>query len=267
MKVQTTNFDKSGMYKCTYKTMLWVSEHIHQCTEIIYVINGNLSLTVGNERRVIGAGDIALIPPFVPHKFDRSPDLLLWLCVFSNDLLFDFLPREYLYKRRSSACFHISDRLASFLSGALPDSKEEMVPFNYTERRKIMSILFPIINEYMENTEESNDTNSNHSLLSNVLLYLDRHYSDALTIKDVAKALGYTPRHISRQISTLKEYNFRSLLNCFRIEHAKLMMRKSDAKLIDIAMNCGFTSERTFFRAFIDSEKITPNEYRKLLRQ
>ena len=265
MKVQTINFDKSGMYRCTYKTSLWVPEHIHQCTEIIYVIDGNLNLTVGKESRVIGAGEIALIPPFVTHKFDRSDDLLLWICVFSNDLLSDFLPREYLYKSRSSACFRASDRLTSFLSGALPDSSEEMVPFSYVERRKIMTILFPIINEYMEKTEESSDNSSNHSLLSSILLYLDSHYSDTLTIKDVARELGYTPRHISRQLSTLKEYNFRSLLNSFRIEHTKLMMRTGDAKLIDIAMSCGFTSERTFFRAFLDAEKMTPNEYRKTL--
>ena len=263
MQIQTINFDRNGMYRCTYKRELWVREHIHQCTEIIYVIEGELSITVDGESRVLGAGEAALIPPFVSHKFDRSPNLLLWLCVFSNDLLADFLPRDGLYRKRSSAYFRISDRLAAFLSGALPDSSEEMVPFDYTERRKIMTLLFPIVNEYMESTRPQDDIKHKHSLLSDILLYLDEHYAEPLTINDVARALGYTPRHISRQLSLLSSYNFRSLLNNFRIEHSKVMIRQSDAKLIDIAMNCGFVSERTFFRAFTASEGMTPKEYKK----
>lgn len=263
MQIQTINFDRSGMYRCTYKNELWVREHIHQCTEIIYVMRGELKITVGEEKRVLTAGEVALIQPFITHKFDKSENLLLWLCVFSNDLLTDFLPRDRLYRKRSSAYFRISDRLAAFLAEALPDSAEEMVPFNYTERRKIMTLLFPIIDEYIDSTELLADEKSKHSLLSDILIYLDEHYSEPLTINDVARALGYTSRHISRQLSVLDSYNFRSLLNNFRIEHAKAMIRHSDSKLIDIAMNCGFTSERTFFRSFLASEGITPSEYRK----
>ena len=266
MQIQTINFDRSGMYRCTYKTELWVREHIHQCTEIIYVIKGELKITVGDEKRVTSAGEVALIPPFVTHSFDKSENLLLWLCVFSNDLIADFLPREGLYRRRSSAYFRISDRLAAFLAQALPDSDEEMVPFNYTQRRKIMTLLFPIIDEYIDSTELLDDKKLSHSLISDILIHLDEHYSEPLTINDVARALGYTPRHISRKLSVLESYNFRSLLNNFRIEHAKAMIRHSDAKLIDIAMNCGFVSERTFFRSFLASEGMTPTEYKRSTR-
>lgn len=263
MQIQTINFDRSGMYRCTYKHELQVREHIHQCTEIIYVINGELKITVGEESRILTSGEVAIIPPFVAHRFDKSENLFLWLCVFSNDLLTDFLPRERLYKKRTSAYFRISERLATFLKDALPDSGEEMVSFDYTGRRKIMTLIFPIIDEYLDSTNLSNEEKSSKSLLSDILIYLDEHYSEPLTINDVARALGYTPRHISRQISALESYNFKSLLNNFRIEHAKAMIRHSDAKLIDIAMNCGFTSERTFFRSFLASEGMTPTEYKK----
>lgn len=262
MQIQTINFDRSGMYRSTYKNELNVREHIHQCTEIIYVTDGEITVNVGGEEKVLGRGDAALIPPFISHSFITPRSVRLWLCVFSNDLLSDFLPREDLYRTRSTAYFKISERLAAFLDGALPDSDEEMVAFGYTERRRIMSVLFPIINEYMDSSEPLLKKNTKPSLLSEILLYLDKHYAEPLTITDVSKALGYTPRHISRQLSELGGYNFRSLLNNFRIEHAKLMIRRTDAKLIDIAMEFGFVSERTFFRAFLKSEGMTPNEYR-----
>ena len=267
MNVQTINFDKSGMYRCAYKSNLTLREHIHQCVEIIYIIEGEAQMKVGEEEKVLKQGEVAVISPFVSHVFTSANNIKAWLCVFSNDLLTNFLPRAEIYRARNTSFFKLSDRLSAYLDGSLPDSGEEMVPFNYDDRRMIMSIIVPIINEYMEATTPIETGASKPTLLSEILLYLDKNYEKPLSINDVARALGYTPRHISRQLSELKIYNFRTLLNNFRIEHAKLMIRNSDTKLVNISVECGFSSERSFFRSFAKIEGITPTEYRKVIKK
>ena len=267
LKIQTINFDRSGMYRCTFKKKHFnVVSHIHQCAEIVYVTKGQLTATVGEEKRIMKAGEVAVIPPFEEHSFASDFEFELWLCVFSSELLRDLLPLGEIYMKRSSAFFRISDRLALFLDGALPDTDEEMMPFDYTAKRKITNVIFPIYDEYLDSTQKTDEGGKKASLLSKILLFLDEHYADQLSITDVSRALGYTPRHISRQLSLLNDYNFRGLLNSFRIEHAKIMIRTTDSKLIDISMNCGFVSERTFFRSFLQFEGMTPNEYRKAVR-
>ena len=57
--------------------------------------------------------------------------------------------------------------------------------------------------------------------------------------------------------------NFRTLLNSFRVERSKELLRKTQDKIIDIALECGFSCERSFHRAFLSIMGTTPGEYRK----
>ena len=96
-------------------------------------------------------------------------------------------------------------------------------------------------------------------------MYLDKNHSEDITITSVAQSLGYTSRHISRILSTLKIYNFRNLLNSFRIEHAKRLLRKTNLKMIDVSLESGFSNERSFYRVFQSIEGTTPKEYKNSL--
>ncbi len=268
MEIQTVNFDNSGMYRCAFKKGKYaVSAHIHQCSEVVIIMGGELNGTVEGEKKTLRAGDVAVITPFSEHSFTSKSGAELWICVFSNSLLNGVMANDELYQPRSSSFFKISDELLSFLKQRLPDSSEEMVPFNYEAQRKMLIILLAIFDEYFAATDETTNTKNQKSLLAKILIYLDKHYSEPLNIHSVSKALGYTPRHISRQLTPLHEYNFRTLLNLFRVDRAKMKLRQSDAKIIDISLECGFVSERSFFRSFLKVEGLTPTEYRKAIKQ
>ena len=265
MEVQTINFDRSGLYRSAFKGKQYhVQRHIHQCSEIIYVKNGTLEATVGNKTKLLKAGDIAVIAPFQVHTFDTPQNVDLWICVFSNELLEDFIPKEEIYRGRKKFSFTPTKHLCEFLSHKLPDSKEEMISFDYTELRKIKTVLTSIFEEYISAVPVLSDDDQN-SIISDILLYLDKNHSENININTVAQALGYTSRHISRILSTLKIYNFRNLLNSFRVEHAKRLIRKTNLKMIDISLESGFSNERSFYRAFQAIEGSTPKEYKQSL--
>lgn len=265
MEVQTINFDRSGLYRSAYKENYYrVQRHIHQCSEIIYVKSGTLEATVGNETKLLSAGDIAVVAPFQVHTFDTPKSVKLWLCVFSNELIEDFIPKHEIYRGRKRFAFTPSKHLCEFLEHKLPDSDEEMISFDYTELRKIKTVLTSIFEEYINSVPELSNEDQN-SIISDILLYLDKNHSENININTVAQALGYTSRHISRILSTLKIYNFRNLLNSFRIEHAKRLIRKTNLKMIDISLESGFSNERSFYRAFQAIEGSTPKEYKQSL--
>ena len=268
MEIQTVNFDNSGMYRSAFKSGPYtVPMHIHQCSEVIIVMSGEMNAIVSGEEKVLREGDVAVISPFAEHCLTSKSEVEFWLCVFSGSLIAPVLSHDDIYSTRSSSFFKISDELYEFIKKRLPDSGEEMVPFDYENQRRMLVILLSLFNEYFSATNVISMAKSKKSLFSEILIYLDMHYSEPLTIHTVSKALGYTPRHLSRQLAPLHEYNFRSLLNLFRVERAKIKLRQSDAKILDVSMECGFVSERSFFRSFIKSEGITPNEYRKAVKK
>ena len=57
--------------------------HHHVEQQIAIVLSGELTLTVGNETKVLHAGDCVVIPPHVPHCGSSGPEGRTVLDVFS----------------------------------------------------------------------------------------------------------------------------------------------------------------------------------------
>ena len=48
--------------------------HTHPYVETIFMLEGHATVTIGNERREVNAGAIAVIPEHTPHRFVNSGD-------------------------------------------------------------------------------------------------------------------------------------------------------------------------------------------------
>lgn len=92
--------------------------------------------------------------------------------------------------------------------------------------------------------------------------YIEQHYMENVTVEKLAN-LGYMSkttfnRHFKSEIGiTPIEY-----LIEVRIKMAKLMLKRKDNKLTDVAMRCGFGSSAYFSSCFLKYVGITPSEYR-----
>ena len=83
-----------------------------------------------------------------------------------------------------------------------------------------------------------------------------------VTLTDAADALGYAENYLSHQITKLFGMNFRNLLGCLRAERAKELLINTDKNVLQIAYECGFTSDRSFTRSFKRVTNQTPGQYR-----
>jgi quercetin dioxygenase-like cupin family protein len=51
--------------------------HKHPYVEVIFMLKGRATVTIGEEQREAKAGDIAVIPANTPHRFVNSGDTVL----------------------------------------------------------------------------------------------------------------------------------------------------------------------------------------------
>jgi len=51
--------------------------HIHPYVEVIFMLEGSATVTVGDETRTVNAGAIAVVPANTPHRFVNSGDSVL----------------------------------------------------------------------------------------------------------------------------------------------------------------------------------------------
>jgi quercetin dioxygenase-like cupin family protein len=53
-----------------------VAEHAHASEQITYILEGALQFWIGEEQFVVGAGEVLVIPPNIPHKAAALEDTL-----------------------------------------------------------------------------------------------------------------------------------------------------------------------------------------------
>ena len=87
-----------------------------------------------------------------------------------------------------------------------------------------------------------------------------------LTLTELARALSVSPSHLSHTFSQRLHTSFRAYVNALRADHACTLLRSTDFSVTRIAYECGFETQRTFNRAFLEQCGETPSEYRRRAR-
>ena len=158
MRIQPSNFNLSDSLRCGYKTGIYnFAPHIHLCTEIALVLEGEINVTVVGNKMTAKANDIIVITPFQSHSFYTPKYCKLWLCVFSNDFLLDFISEYELMQGRDRFIFSPTPQMLEYLKTKLVDSNEEIVKLDNETARNFKAILHTVINEFFSSFEKDNN--------------------------------------------------------------------------------------------------------------
>lgn len=95
-----------------------------------------------------------------------------------------------------------------------------------------------------------------------VLVYIDQHKSDPMTVEDLASIACYSPFHFHRLFHAFVGESLYAYIKRLRLEQAALQLRNSDLPVTDIAFNAGFDTPGAFARAFRDRFGISPTGFR-----
>lgn len=139
-------------------------------------------------------------------------------------------------------------------------SMKELHPLTVAYIHLLISCLFMKL-ELIPASELRGD-----SFMHDVLNYVHQHSAENLTLETVAKGMGVGKSYVSHLFSQRLKINFRRFLNAIRIEEACIKLHDPEKSIKEICFECGFESTRTFHRAFLEEQKMTPGEYRERLR-
>lgn len=118
-------------------------------------------------------------------------------------------------------------------------------------------------NQSLDNTEDREKLMQlidNHMLASEIFIHTE------LTIVDLAKELGIHPKKISTAINTVREQNFNTYVNRFRIKKAEELLENQEyinLSIEGIGNEVGFQSKSAFYSAFKKETGTTPVKYKE----
>ena len=265
MIIQHSNFGAESILRFgVHEGKYDYGNHIHQFSEFVFVLDGELSMTVEGKTEVGKTGDVFLVTPFKIHSFMTEEYCKILIFVFSNDFATDLIGEESLYRGRDSALFTPSDDVMQYVNNRLMDAAREFAwKINVDEGyRRVKCCVHMLIDEYVSKTTLGTSCKKTETL-SAIFLYISQHYRENITLENVSHALGYTKGHISHCLEAIPNFNFNDLVNSLRVEYAKNIMMSASYRNIDLALESGFTCERSFHRAFKKFTSMTPGEYLK----
>ena len=257
MFVQTDNFGYGASLRARFHDKAYnYPVHIHQFAEAVVVLEGEIEILLGGSSERAVAGDIALISPFMPHGFITENNASIWIAVFPAALLDDLSARISECER---AVFTASPELFAYVRSRLVATGN--VAMGEENASGLRAPLYATADEYVRSVPKK-QSRSEEGMLASLFLYLEEHHREPLSLSSVSSALGYSTSYISHALGAIPGINFSSLLSGIRVDHAKQLIKQGTMPINVIALECGFSCERSFHRAFSRLAGMTPSEYR-----
>jgi AraC family transcriptional regulator len=86
---------------------------------------------------------------------------------------------------------------------------------------------------------------------------------DDLGLDEMAQSVGLSTAHFARMFRKSTGESPHQFVLRRRLERATAMLRAPDARVLDVAMACGFKTQQHFAQAFRDVWGVSPTEYRR----
>lgn len=100
--------------------------------------------------------------------------------------------------------------------------------------------------------------------MRDVIRYVDNHYSEHLTLGEMASRCALNPSYFSRAFREAAGKPLFEYLNTIRIRKACSLLQRTEMTILDIAYSVGYNNVSFFNRYFKKIMNISPREYRKI---
>lgn len=121
----------------------------------------------------------------------------------------------------------------------------------------LQEILFQKINPY-EDTLPSDDL-----WIHKMTLMMQRKDFTSCTVNDLCEMLGYSRMQLNRLFKRHFDMTPHEYLTNYKLHYARNLLRSTDMKIIDIAMNSGYSTISQFQVNFKAKYGVSPSEFRK----
>jgi len=102
--------------------------------------------------------------------------------------------------------------------------------------------------------------------LAPVILHLERHYTDTISMKEMARFAEMSSTHFNREFHAIFRMPPTRFLHALRIEKARQLLSSTDASIGEIAIATGYHDQSHFNRHFGRIVRMTPKEFRNRFR-
>lgn len=265
-------FDQATPYNIRLTQIKKFNLHWHNYIEVYYAKKGSIRLQTGDFSFRLDEGHICFIDSNTIHSVNRTDA--------ENQVMILQIPIDkgrpfYALKQyKFNATAYLADfskdlapleELQNLMENMYKESQLKIAGFNQVILGYINTFFGLLIRRYylIEKKEEDYTAENNLNRLSEIIEYLDEHYTDKLSLKQLSDELHMNYYYLSHFFKDTAGISFQDYLNNLRIDKSLNLLTESNMSITDIALNTGFPNIKAYTTAFQKKFGMLPSSYRK----
>lgn len=250
----------------------YIPAHLHHAIEIIYLLEGNLTVTVESTVRQYHAGECILVNADIIHStkctapnkailFQIPLSFLSMYIPDADQLVFNLDNPEGSDIRRTKLDIFKDTLLQMQIANDIrPDGF--ILRFNSL----LFEILFQLFHNFSVRVVHSNQSqrNKDRVRLDTILDYINKNYKHHISIEEIAGVAYLQSGYFCRFFKKCMGITFLEYQNELRLSYIYQDIISTDDSIKDILERHGFTNYKLFRRMFFEHFEATPTEVRKM---
>ena len=257
-----------------HRSELFVTNHWHTETEILFVTDGCIHITINDTTYVGQSGDVFVINSGEMHEIRGvSTSLAYTAFVFDFEILsfrkHDFAQQQFIEpilrnEIRFSNNLTVSDKALHILHNIRDINTQKKDCYMLCTKAGLLQFFALLVEEKQIVSASSSPLGSEKTqLLKNIVAYIHTHYAQKIVLTDIAEQFHMSHKYFCRFFKkhfnqTLVEY-----ANDVRIENAVALLDKQHVSITQAALSCGFANMSYFSHVFKKKMGCTPTEYKQ----
>ena len=254
--------------------------HCHDYFELYIHLHGGEYMGVDDKLYLLKPNQVFILPPFCMHGLSCTREMQNYERAFLNlspevmqNLGCGQLDLNQFFQACASGGHHTyqlsqadAERFIHCIRQIEASHSRENDAVERLQAYSHMLILVNILCQVIRRTVPVKDDSSTNSVIQEVLTYINNHYTQPLSISDLARRFGVSESYLSHEFARFTNRSVYDYILYRRITLARRQMLGNDS-LNAIAYQCGFNDYSNFLRSFTRIAGLSPSKYRKQLRQ
>lgn len=259
------------------ETSIEAKLHRHDAWELYYVVHGYGNRMAGDTLQPFAAGDVALIPPSMLHRWEYAPDsadtdgcVRYLMVAFSHSLVERCMEVFPELRNRLAGLIFPNDALkfGTESSRAIRKILTEMNGMDELGRLSAMFRLLPVIFTSSDHTFAGKPMRIERDVrrMQQICVYVMTHYAHSIALDDIAAEVGMNRSAFCSYFKRCKGMTFSQFVTRYRLNTACELLKHSQKGVSEICYTVGFNDLPHFVRVFTNAMGMSPSKYRKHLR-
>ena len=254
MIYQTHNSVGPYYFECIRYSKFNFVPHMHRHPEVFCVREGNIAVVTNGKREVFSKGEYGWIASNSIHSYENLDNSIVDVCIYSEDFVPAF-SKEIRRKTPDRTKFVCPYPVSRFIEDELFAVDKEV---NFFTRK---AALYAMAGAVLEQIKFLDISAKNETLANQIIRYVAENYTENISLKALAKELGYEERYLSRCFHNTVPMHFSAYVNLFRVDYAIALLQNTELSVSEVSMESGFQSIRSFNRVFHEITGKTPKDF------